>query len=295
MARGRAVTYHASMRFDAERPPRRLLPLQVRAPDIEEWLLARDPQAIGAYRQLGMEEYARAFTAAQTAGADVIDDLYFGLIDNVARGGSGEDYSKLVTPILRAKGWLGGDEGAIGTRVALIYDTNLRLARAAGRWNHYQASRLTLPYLRAFTVGDERVRHPPKSKLSDHRAWDGIVLPLNHPFWTVYWPPLGFRCRCSVVQMSRSDLARWRGGITSERELEGRIARLGPPVFLAPAAPMEAQLARMVVQSNTDDRMPGRRDVNAAMSAQQGEDAFDAVLRASSVQDLGRRLAAMGL
>jgi len=282
--------------FDAETPPtRKLLPLQIAAPDITDWLLARDPRAIGSYRDLGREEYARAFTAAQTAGADVIDDIYAAIVANVAQGGSAKDFAGLVIPTLKAKGWLGGDQGEIASRVALIYDTNLRLARSAGRWENYQAQKHLAPYLRAFTVRDNRVRRPPHSH-SDHRAWDGIILPVDHPFWSVYWTPLGFRCRCSIAQMTRSDLARSRDGITSEDELQDRIRRLGPPVFLAPAGPIEIQLDAMVRPSNDKpQRMPGRPPVDPVKTATEGGDAFDAILRASSIKDIGRQLDRIGL
>jgi hypothetical protein len=278
--------------FRADPKAKRLLPLQVEAPDIEEWLLARDPTAIGAWNELGPEEYARSFTAARTAGADVADDLYFALVDTFARSGTEADFVGMVEPILRAKGWLEGDQGQIAERVRLIYDTNLRLARAAGRWTAYNESKDALPYLRAFTVGDFRVRRPPKSE-ADHTAWEGIILPIGHWFWRVYWPPLGFRCRCEVAQMTRSQFLRSGGLVTSDAELEQRIAEIGPPIFLAPGVPIANHLEAMVARSNAK-QMPGLPKVNTAQTLREGGDAFDAVLRASSLKDIGRQLAAMG-
>jgi hypothetical protein len=285
------------MRFDAETPPpRRLLPLQVEAPEILQWLLGKDPQAIGSYRDMGREEYARAFTAAQTAGYDVIDDIWAAIIDTVERGQGEEDFSRIVMPTLKAKGWLGGDDGAIASRLSLIFDTNLNLARRQGRWQAYWEGRFAAPYLRGVTVGDERVRHPPKSKHSDHRAWEGIILPIEHSFWQEYgiggWD---FRCRCTAIQMTRSQLARRGGAITSEAELAERRERLGPPVFAGPTAPIEQQLAAMVAASNSEPRLPGRPDVDIRRTEAAGGDAFDAVLRASSLQDIGRQLARIGL
>jgi hypothetical protein len=277
--------------FDAaDRPPRQLLPLQVGAKDIEEWLLAKSPTAIGAYNTIGAEEYARSFTAAQTAGTDIADDLYFGIVDVVGRGGTEQDFSRLVTPILKSKGWLGGDDRAIATRVALIYDTNLRLARAAGRWNRYQASKSGLPYVRGVTAEDERVRHPPKSPLSDHRAFDGIILPLDHPFVAKYWTPLGFRCRCQWIQMTRSQLARYPGGITSEADLAEREKRLGPPVFASPAAPIKSQLASMVDATNAE-RMPGMPAVDPVAAEQAGTSAWLNVIGAEIGSSVGEALA----
>jgi hypothetical protein len=245
----------------------------MRAADVERWLLDRDPTASGAYGTISKEEYARSFTAARTAGTDIADDLYFAFVDVVSRSGTEDDFSKLVMPILRKKGWLGGDEGQIARRVELIYDTNLRLARAAGRWDRYWSTRAAFPYLLAFTAGDERVRHPPESKHSDHRAWDGILLPIEHPFWREYWTPLGFRCRCGIRQLTRSQFARLKRGETSESDLAARKARLGPPVFLAPSRPIAAQLDAMVDATNAS-RMPGMPAVDPAETAAAGRAAL---------------------
>ena len=282
------------MQFRADPKRRKLLPLQVAAPDIAEWVIAREPRAIGAYYDLAPEEYARAFTAAQTAGADVVDDLWFGLIDVLENGGTEDDFAKLVTPILRDKGWLGGDTNEIGQRVRLIYDTNIRLARSAGRWGNYQASRDLFPYLRAITVGDERVRHPPKSKHADHRAWDGIILPVEHEFWREYGPgSFDFRCRCSTIQASRSEVAR-AGGVTSEADLAYRRNLIGPPRFAAPSSPLDQQLAAIAKATNDGPRIPGAEPVDTRYTKQQGEAAWDAVLRAQSLEDVGRQLARAG-
>lgn len=289
------------MQFDSEDPrprrrPRKLRPLQLDATEIGDWLAAKEPTAIGSYYELAPEEYARAFTAAQTAGTDIAEDLWLAMIEAVAQGGALVDFQAIVIPTLKAKGWLEGDQRQIASRVQLIYDTNMRLARAAGRWKGYQQSRDLFPYLRAFTVGDERVRHPPKSPRSDHRAWDNIILPVEHPFWAMYWPPLGFRCRCDVVQMSRSELARYRLGVTSDAELEERKARLGPPVFTSPAFPIEGQLEKMVEKTNEPrpDRMPGLPEVDPRQTAKAGGDIWDAVLAARSREDIGRQLARFG-
>lgn len=244
--------------FEAGTRPRdrTLNPLRVDAPELIAWVEARDPRAVDRWDEIGREEYGRAFTAARTAGHDVIDDLYFAFADTIARGGTAPDFARLVMPTLRAKGWLADQgEGAIARRLNLIYTMNLRFARAAGRWDRYQRTKHVLPYLRGTTGRDERVRRPPRSE-SDHRAWEGIVLPIDHPFWTTYFPPLGFACRCGTVQMSRSAVARFKGGVTSEAELATRIARLGPPVFPSPAVPIRAQLENAAAEAN-EAPMPG--------------------------------------
>jgi uncharacterized protein with gpF-like domain len=240
-------------------------PLTVNAPDLIRWIEARDPRAIESWRDIGPEEYARAFTAARTAGLDIVDDLYFAFADTIERGGTEVDYAKLVIPTLQRKGWLGGDAGQIASRVALIYDTNLRMARGSGQWERIQRTKSALPYLRAATARDDRVRHPPKSPHSDHTAWDGIVLPVDHPFWLRGWVPLGFRCRCTIIPMTRSQLARSGRKITTAEDLAQREARLGTPVFITPGAGIPQQLASVAaIENNRRDRMGGLPIIDVA-------------------------------
>jgi hypothetical protein len=280
--------------FDAAiMPAGRLNPIGVESEDIRLWVEARKPVPIRHWNDLGAEEHARAFAVARTMGQGVIDDLYQGFYAVVAEGGTEVDFVEEVTPILRRKGWLADrPSGQVEARLRLIYDTNLRLARASGRWTRYHSARSALPYLRGVTGRDERVRRPPKAA-SDHRAWEGIILPIDHPFWTRWWPPLGFRCRCNVIQMTRSQLARFKsGGITSEGELAAREARLGEPIFAAPAAGIGAQLAD-VADLNNADRTPGIPAMLPGVMQQRGTSLWHALLADEAlkgVEALLRRL-----
>jgi hypothetical protein len=238
--------------FEAQ-PPAKFNPIGVASDDIKRWVEARQPVALDHWNDIGKEEHARSFAVAKTAGQDIVNDLYGAFYETVAAGGTEVDFEALVMPTLKRKGWLpDASEGTVANRVRLIYDTNLRLARSAGKWTRYNSTKSALPYLRGVTGRDERVRHPPKSPTSDHRAWEGITLPVNHPFWTRWFPPLGFRCRCDVIQMTRSQLARRGGGITSEGDLAEREARLGTPIFQSPAAGIYPQLASMAEENNRD-------------------------------------------
>jgi hypothetical protein len=255
-----------------------LTPIGVKSDDIRAWVEHRKPLAINRWNDIGSEEHARSFAVARTAGQDIIGDLYSAFQATVADGGTEVDFERLVMPTLKAKGWLpDASEDHVANRVRLIYDTNLRLARASGRWTRYQASRAALPYLRGVTGRDERVRHPPKSPDSDHRAWEGIVLPVDHPFWRRWWTPLGFRCRCNIIQMSRSQLARAGLGVTSEDDLAEREARLGTPIFAAPGAGIMPQLASMAEQSN-EDMVPGSPPMLPTVMRTQGSNIWAALL-----------------
>lgn len=259
-------------------------PLAVSIDDLIVWIASRNPQAIGSWRELSSEEYTRAFAAARTTGANVIGDLYREFMATIESQGTEQDFANRVLPILRRKGWLKGTGVDVARRVQLIYDTNLRLSRAAGQWARYQKTSRTFPYLRGVTARDERVRRPPRSD-SDHTAFDGIILPASHPFWSRWFPPLGFRCRCSVIQMTRSQLARWNSGVTSEAELEQLEARLGTPVFASPAS-FSGQLATIAGISN-ENRIPGQPAFDLRAARAGGDSVLRSAMIDAAVDDIG--------
>src|SRR5690349_10054703 len=258
--------------------PGLLRPFDLEPRQLLELIESKAPRAIGNWRQLGAEEYGRFFAVAQTAGYDIIRDIYEGLLEVLREpGATDQDFQERLLPILRAKGWLPQEgERRLATRLQLIFDTNLRTGQAIGRWGRIQKTKLALPYLLAFTAKDERVRRPPKSE-SDHRAFEGILLPVDHPFWASYFPPLGFRCRCSVVQKSRSQFARLNRPVTSEAELQERISRLGPAWGFNPGAPHFQQIERAAERAN-ERRLEGLAPIEPARAAQEGASAWASII-----------------
>lgn len=52
-------------------------------------------------------------------------------------------------------------------------------------------------YLQYRTAGDSKVR-------PEHAALHGVTLPITDTFWEEYYPPNGWNCRCTVVQVRKS-------------------------------------------------------------------------------------------
>lgn len=73
------------------------------------------------------------------------------------------------------------------------YGLATRTAKNAAKWSRFQGEKDIFPNLRYEAVGDARTR-------PEHAALDGIVKPIDHPFWKRYYPPNGWNCRCSVQQ-----------------------------------------------------------------------------------------------
>jgi SPP1 gp7 family putative phage head morphogenesis protein len=86
-------------------------------------------------------------------------------------------------------------------RLRTIFETNMRSAYQAGRWQRIERVKAAMPFLRYVATQDGRTR-------PEHRAWHGTVLPVDDPWWDTHYPPCGFRCRCTVTQMNARTLAR---------------------------------------------------------------------------------------
>jgi SPP1 gp7 family putative phage head morphogenesis protein len=176
------------------------------------------------------EEHAASFAVAGVAQADILALFREGIDQALGDGGSLADFAKAIKPALVEKGWWGdieitdpktGEQRITrfnDARLRLIYDVNLRQSYAAGRWARAERTKASKPFIMYRTMRDERVR-------ASHAAWDGVVLPIDHPFWNTHYAPNGWRCRCRCFAVSERDIQRYeRDGV--------KIKRQAPPVVL---------------------------------------------------------------
>lgn len=93
-------------------------------------------------------------------------------------------------------------------------------ADMAARWESFEedGDRYNLQYR---TANDDRVR-------PQHAALHGVTLPVSDPFWQTYYPPNGWNCRCTVVQVRKSkypvtphDEAMARGAEATGKDTKG--------------------------------------------------------------------------
>lgn len=166
------------------------------------------------WRDMPPQEHSRAFTVAKVMSMDILADIRVAVDDAIAKGETLADFKKRLTPVLQEKGWWGRQEMAdpltgeirdvqLGSprRLQIIYDTNLRMAHAAGRWERIERVADRRPWLRYVAILDDRTRQ-------QHAAWHNTVLRWDDPFWSQHAPPNGWRCRCSVQQLSDRDVDR---------------------------------------------------------------------------------------
>lgn len=78
-----------------------------------------------------------------------------------------------------------------------VFRTQTQMSYSAGRWNALRNDPAVDAILWGFTystVGDDRVR-------PEHAMLEGTTLPKDHPFWQTHFPPLGWACRCSAIEL----------------------------------------------------------------------------------------------
>ena len=255
---------------------------------------ARDAlRATVRWSEMWHEDHARAFTVAKVANLDLLATIRASL-DRVLRdGGTFEQWQAGLVPELQRAGWWGlVDDAALtgadhpvfvsGRRLRTIYDTNLRVSRAAGRWARIQELKGARPFLRYTAVMDARTR-------PEHRRWHGTILPVDHEWWDTHFPPCGWFCRCTVRQLSQRELDA-KGWTVSAPPVEGpprlfypagRAEPVAVPAGIAPGFaynPGKASMAAIADRARRSLEVAAATDRPAALAALDDLVASDAFL-----------------
>lgn len=164
--------------------------------------------------------HARAFVVAGAQKAELLADFRGALQKALDEGTTLAEFRKDFDTIVQRHGW--SYRGSRGWRSRVIYDTNLRMAHAAGRWDQIQRTKDRLPYLEYDAVMDSRTR-------PEHAALDGTILPVDDPFWERFYPPNGWRCRCKVRARSERQLRRLGKAVSARPPVEMEMRTVRTP------------------------------------------------------------------
>lgn len=157
------------------------------------------------YTDVWREEHNAAFTAAKLMELDILQAVRDITERAIVEGTTFEKFKKDVGPLLDRSGWSNyHKETPKVSRIRLIYDTNMRVARAAGQWQRIERTKDALPYLE---FGPTSSLHPRET----HEVYVGLVLPVDDPFWDGCMPPLDYRCKHTVTQLTASEVDRAGG------------------------------------------------------------------------------------
>jgi uncharacterized protein with gpF-like domain len=161
------------------------------------------------YRETWMEEHSYAFSVAKVMRRDVLQAMHEELARAIAEGVGIDKWTKQVEPRFKQMGWWGDQEvedpetGQVVTinapsRLRLIFNTNMRMAHAAGQWDRIQRNKRYRPYL-LYYIGPA-IRHR-----EQHVAWNGVLLPVDDDFWSYAMPMNGWNCHCGVRSVTERE------------------------------------------------------------------------------------------
>lgn len=150
------------------------------------------------WTDIWQEQHSHAFVVAGAAHDDLVSDFYNAIAKAKESGGYAE-FQKAFPEIVKKHGW--AHNGAPGWRSKIIYDTNVTQAFNAGREKQMQAVKHLRPYA---MYRHTSIEHP----RLEHKAWDGLILPLDDPWWDTHTPQNGWGCKCKKYSLSRIEAER---------------------------------------------------------------------------------------
>jgi hypothetical protein len=235
------------------------------------------------WRDVWQQEHQAAFTVAKAMQLDILRDIRAGVDAALADGTTFADFRKNLKPLLVQKGWWGradmkdpltGEvkDVQLGStrRLKTIYDINLRTAHSEGQWERIQASKQAFPYLQYDGNNSEHPR-------LQHAAWDGLVLPVDDPFWPAHMPTKAWGCKCRAIQMT--------GGMLERRGLSVSPSPQVPTVSYTNKRTGETQQ----IPKGVDPAFhypPGGRLANLPRYITEKLDATETAIAAGAVKDL---------
>jgi uncharacterized protein with gpF-like domain len=154
-----------------------------------------------SWTDIWQEMHDRSFVVAGAMREDLLADLRGAIDKAISSGTTLAEFRKDFDALVDKHGWT--YNGGRNWRTRVIYDTNLRQSYNAGR--ERQMADPELRKLRPYGLYRHGHSIVPRQ---EHLAWDGVVLPLDHPWWQTHTPSNGWGCHCKKLMVSARDVER---------------------------------------------------------------------------------------
>lgn len=140
------------------------------------------------FYKLDGQAKAGAFSVSRVYKMDVIEGFRNELTDALEKGRPTQQVIKNLRSIVDGAG-----HAELSTHhLETVVRTTMQIAYGVGRRMAQEDVKDLLPVWEYSAVGDDRTR-------PTHMALDGLQYPADHIFWSKYYPPWDFRCRCIVI------------------------------------------------------------------------------------------------
>jgi len=155
-----------------------------------EWLKQRGKnlKISSDWEELDAEAHNKAFTVAKVMSADILQMIYDYVERAKSEGMTLSKFQTMLLPRLEAAGWTGVTQ----SRLKVIYDTNMQMAYAQGKYRQQKLISHIYPYWKYTQIQRPTKRH-------NHSLLLNKVFRHDDPIWDLIYPPSGFGCKCSVT------------------------------------------------------------------------------------------------
>lgn len=164
------------------------------------------PVTRDVFDRLSDDAKLRAFTVAGVFREDMLGELYTAIDAALREGSTLADFKAAAADIFERRGMAGPQPWHLAT----VFQTNLQSAYMAGRYKQMAGLAAERPYWQYSAVMDAATR-------PDHAAQHGKVFQVGHPFWSKWYPPNGYNCRCDVLSLSEDEVI--NRGLRVERSM----------------------------------------------------------------------------
>jgi SPP1 gp7 family putative phage head morphogenesis protein len=159
-----------------------------------EYFEERVPVKASIFYQIADHYRSLAFTVSGYTKAQILKRFYDEILSALKDGNTFTEFRSNMNQFLESEGY----EGLTPLQADNIFRTNIQTAYNVGHYE--QMSDPAVVKLRPFWIYDAvQDTHTRPS----HLAMDGKVFPADSPVWDVWFPPNGFRCRCTVRSLSK--------------------------------------------------------------------------------------------
>lgn len=159
-----------------------------------EYFKGRVPVDSATFYSIAEKYRGLAFTVSGYTKVQILKRFYDEILAALEEGRTLAEFRSSMNEFLENEGY----EGLAPLQADNIFRTNIQTAYNAGHYEQMTdpAVMQLRPYWEYDAVNDSHTR-------PSHLAMGGKVFPADHKVWDVWFPPNGFRCRCTVRTLSK--------------------------------------------------------------------------------------------
>lgn len=179
-----------------------------------EYFRQRVPVTASVFYSIAYDYRTLAFTVSGYSAIQIIRQFYEELLAALEQGNTLAEFRANMNDFLERQGY----EGITPYQAENIFRTNIQTAYNVGHYKQMTGPDVMelRPYWQYVAVNDSRTR-------PSHLAMDGRVYPADHPVWDIWFPPNGFKCRCTVRTLSRQQVERLGLQVESDMPKSARL------------------------------------------------------------------------